>query len=60
MVRRVQRDEMSAIVTELMADCAANPDNDRAVLEYYHDLLFDLVHDWRNHWSLLWLHGRGV
>jgi hypothetical protein len=44
--------EMSAIVTELMADCAANPDNDRAVLEYYHDLLFDLVHDWRNHWSL--------
>ena len=44
--------EMSAIVTELMADCSANPDNDQAVLEYYHDLLFDLVHDWRNHWSL--------
>ena len=44
--------EMSAIVTELMADCSANPENDKAVLEYYHDLLFDLVHDWRNHWSL--------
>ena len=44
--------EMSAIVTELMADCTANPDNDKAVLEYYHDLLFDLVHDWRNQWSL--------
>ena len=44
--------EMSAIVTELLADCSANPDNDPRLLEFYHDLLFDLVHDWRNHWSL--------
>jgi hypothetical protein len=44
--------EMSAIVEELMRDCSANPNNDRDELQYYHDLLFDLVHDWRNHWSL--------
>ena len=52
--------EMSAIVTELMADCAANPDNDIAVLEYYHDLLFDLVHDWRNHWSIYGFMAEGI
>ena len=52
--------EMSAIVTELMADCSANPDNDKALLEYYHDLLFDLVHDWRNHWSLYGFMAEGI
>ena len=52
--------EMSAIVTELMVDCSANPDNDQAVLEYYHDLLFDLVHDWRNHWSLYGFMAEGI
>jgi hypothetical protein len=44
--------EMAAIVSELMSDCSANPNNNAEELEYYHDLLFDLVHDWRNHWSL--------
>ena len=44
--------EMAAIVSELMSDCSANPNNNARELEYYHDLLFDLVHDWRNHWSL--------
>ena len=52
--------EMSAIVEELMRDCAANPNNDRDVLQYYHDLLFDLVHDWRNHWSLYGFMEAGV
>lgn len=52
--------EMSAIVTELMADCATNPDNDKAVLEHYHDLLFDLVHDWRNHWALYGFMAEGI
>jgi hypothetical protein len=52
--------EMSAIVSELIADCSANPDNDAAVLEYYHDLLFDLVHDWRNHWSLYGFMAEGI
>lgn len=52
--------EMLAIVTELMADCVANPDNDKAALEHYHDLLFDLVHDWRNHWSLYGFMAEGI
>jgi hypothetical protein len=52
--------EMSAIVTELMADCTANADNDREILEYYHDLLFDLVHDWRQQWSLYGFAPEGI
>ena len=52
--------EMSAIVTELIADCAANPDNDAAIVQYYHDLLFDLVHDWRSHWSLYGFMAGGI
>ena len=44
--------EMSALVEELLADCQANPDNDSRTLRHYHDLLFDLVHDWRGVWAL--------
>ena len=52
--------EMSAIVDELMRDCGANPSNDAGELQYYHDLLFDLVHDWRNHWSIHGFMAEGV
>ena len=44
--------EMWSIVKELISDCHQNPDNDPAMLVFYQDLLFDLVHDWRRHWSL--------
>ena len=52
--------EMSAIVTELLSDCAANPENDGEILEHYHDLLFDLVHDWRRQWSLYGFAPEGI
>lgn len=52
--------EMSAIVGELIRDCSANPNNDAEALQYYHDLLFDLVHDWRNHWSLYGFMEEGI
>ncbi len=44
--------EMSALVEELLVDCRANPENDPQILRHYHDLLFDLVHDWRGVWAL--------
>lgn len=52
--------EMSAIVTELMDDCLANPDNNADHLNYYHDLLFDLTHDWRRQWSLTGFTSEGI
>ena len=52
--------EMSAIVAELLDDCRANPANDPHLLNYYHDVLFDLVHDWRRQWSLYGLTPEGI
>ena len=52
--------EMSAIVAELLDDCRANPANDPHMLNYYHDVLFDLVHDWRRQWSLYGLTPQGI
>ena len=52
--------EMSAIVAELLDDCRANPANDPHMLNYYHDVLFDLVHDWRRQWSLYGLTPEGI
>jgi hypothetical protein len=52
--------EMSAIVAELLDDCRANPGNDLNMLNYYHDVLFDLVHDWRRQWSLYGLTPEGI
>ena len=44
--------EMEALVGELMADCAQNPDNDPALVAHYQDLLTDLAKDWREAWLL--------
>jgi hypothetical protein len=52
--------EMSAMVAELLDDCRANKANDADMLEYYHDVLFDLVHDWRRQWSLYGLTPEGI
>jgi len=44
--------EMLAIVEQVLRDCEANIANDRGMMLRYRHLLFDLVHDWREIWSL--------
>lgn len=44
--------EMLAIVEQLLEDCEANPENDTDIMLRYRHLLLDLVHDWREVWSL--------
>ena len=44
--------EMLAIVEQLLEDCEANPTNDPTIMRRYRHLLLDLVHDWREVWSL--------
>ncbi len=44
--------EMLAIVEQLLEDCEANPENDPTIMLRYRHLLLDLVHDWREVWSL--------
>jgi hypothetical protein len=44
--------EMLAIVEQLLSDCEANPDNNPEIMTRYRHLLLDLVHDWREIWSL--------
>lgn len=44
--------EMLAIVEQLLEDCEANPENDPTIMLRYRYLLLDLVHDWREVWSL--------
>lgn len=44
--------EMLAIVEQLLSDCEANPDNNPEIMKRYRHLLLDLVHDWREIWSL--------
>jgi hypothetical protein len=44
--------EMLAIVEQLLEDCEANPENDADIMLRYRHLLLDLVHDWREVWSL--------
>jgi hypothetical protein len=44
--------EVEAIVRELLADLAAQPRNDPALLERYRDLLTDFAADWRELWLL--------
>jgi hypothetical protein len=44
--------EMLAIVEHLLEDCEANPENDPTMMLRYRHLLLDLVHDWREVWSL--------
>ena len=44
--------EMLAIVKQLLEDCEANPENDPTIMLRYRHLLLDLVHDWREIWSL--------
>ena len=44
--------EMLAIVEQLLEDCEANPENDQTIMRRYRHLLLDLVHDWREVWSL--------
>jgi len=42
--------ELEAITKELIADVAANPNNNRALLNEYIKLLNDLAKDWRETW----------
>lgn len=44
--------EMLAIVEQVLQDCEANPENDTNIMRQYRHLLLDLVHDWREIWSL--------
>ena len=44
--------EMLAIVEQVLGDCEANTANDTAMMLRYRHLLLDLVHDWREIWSL--------
>ena len=44
--------EMLAIVEQVLGDCEANAANDTAMMLRYRHLLLDLVHDWREIWSL--------
>ncbi len=44
--------EMLAIVEQVLDDCEANAANDRNMMLRYRHLLLDLVHDWREIWSL--------
>lgn len=44
--------EMLAIVEQVLGDCEANIANDTAMMLRYRHLLLDLVHDWREIWSL--------
>jgi hypothetical protein len=44
--------EMLAIVEQVLEDCEANETNDPAMMLRYRHLLLDLVHDWREIWSL--------
>ena len=44
--------EMLAIVEQVLEDCEANAANDPATMLRYRHLLLDLVHDWREIWSL--------
>ena len=44
--------EMLAIVEQVLEDCEANETNDPSMMLRYRHLLLDLVHDWREIWSL--------
>ena len=44
--------EMLAIVEQVLQDCEANTENDPSIMRQYRYLLLDLVHDWREIWSL--------
>ena len=44
--------EMLAIVDQVLQDCEANTENDPSIMRQYRHLLLDLVHDWREIWSL--------
>lgn len=49
--------EVDGLVAELVADFAAEPANDPALVRRYRELLFDFARDWRECWHL---HGNGA
>lgn len=44
--------EMAALVDDLLEDVATHGDNSAQIVKRYHQLLHDLVHDWRELWHL--------